>query len=206
MTTSSSNRKSYDNTLLSPLMVVLIGALLIAVQASANQYDIDKEHTEVGFEISHLVISKVRGRFDKFQGAVTIEKGVLKQISGTVEASSINTNHEKRDKHLRSADFFDVEKNPKLSFEAKDLSIKKGETKTVKGSLSIHGVSRQEDIELSFVGETKDPWGTEKAVVNAKAKINRKNYGLTWNQALEAGGVMVGEEVNITVLAQANKK
>lgn len=179
-------------------------------QAKVNEeilnYEIDKEHTEIGFEVAHLVISRVKGRFDKFDGKLQLKGDKLDEIDGTVQAASINSNQEKRDKHLRSADFFDVEKFPLLSFEVKNLSLDAGKFKKVKGKLTIHGITRDEMVEIEYKGKVTDPWGSQKIVVNATAKIHRKDYGLIWNEAMETGGVMVGDEVKIEVLAQANKK
>lgn len=178
----------------------------VQAKNTSQTYLIDKEHTEIGFEVKHLVISRVKGRFDIFQGQIETENDVLTKISGTVDSASVNTNQEKRDKHLRSADFLDTEKFPKLSFEADKLKIKKGEKKKIKSQITIHGVTRAENIEIEFVGTTEDPWGTKKIVIQATAEINRKDYGLTWNQALETGGVMVGEKIKIEVNAQGNLK
>ena len=204
------NWKRVSKTILLATMVLShLSAAQIAQAKTAETittYVADKEHTSIGFEIQHLMISKVKGRFDKFQGTVEVNNNNLSKISGSVEAASINTNQEKRDKHLRSADFFNVEKFLTLSFEASDLNIKKGETKKAKGKLTIRGVTRTEDVEIEFAGLAEDPWGTKKIILNATAEINRKDYGLTWNEALETGGVMVGEKVKIEINFQGNQK
>lgn len=173
-----------------------------------SRFLIDKEHTSLEFEIAHLVISTVKGRFDNFEGSITLDdnKSVLTSIQGTAEANSINTNQEKRDKHLKSADFFDVSKFPKLEFEAKGIKLNKGKSAKVKGLLTMHGIQKQVTVSLTFKGIISDPWGTEKAVVDAETIIKRKDFGLNWNEALEAGGVMVGEEVKILIKSQSNFK
>ncbi len=171
-------------------------------------YIIDKEHTSLEFEIAHLVISTVKGRFDEFEGTIKLDdkKVTLLSIQGSAAANSINTNQEKRDKHLKSPDFFDVDKFPKLEFEAKDIKLAKGKSAKVKGFITIHGVKKNVTVNLTFKGVATDPWGAEKAVTDAETTINRKDFGLNWNEALEAGGVMVGEEVKIIVKSQANLK
>lgn len=178
----------------------------VSIAADTLKYTIDQEHTELGFEVAHLVISSVKGRFDKFDGYAELnEKSILTKVEGKAIASSINTNQEKRDKHLRSADFFDVEKFPELSFKADKLNIKPGKKAKVKATLNMRGIAREITLELDYKGKVTDPWGTEKIVLNATANINRKDFGLTWNEALETGGVMVGDKIKIIINAQANK-
>lgn len=171
-------------------------------------YVIDKEHTRVTFEVDHLVISSVSGRFDSFEGSVTLDlkSGSIQKISGAVKADSINTGNEKRDKHLRSEDFFHVSKFPELNFSSDRLSLKQGSSKKIDGKLTLRGVTKTLPFQLNFRGKATDPWGTQKIVVEATTTINRKDFGLTWNEALETGGVMVGEDVRIMVKAEANLK
>lgn len=175
------------------------------VSPESIELAIDKEHTSVQFSIAHLVVSRVQGRFDIAEGKLTFDASKsVTGIAGKVSAASINTNNEKRDKHLRSADFFDVEKFPSLEFKAENLNIKKGQTKKAKALLTIRGIEKQVMVDVSNKGALKDPWGTEKLLVEAKAAINRKDFGLMWNEALEAGGVMVGDKVTIEVVTQVS--
>lgn len=171
-------------------------------------YNLDKSHTQLTFEVDHLVISTVVGRFDDFEGEIQIDPKAKSLISimGKAKAASINTNDEKRDKHLRSADFFEVEKYPELTFEAMDLKLKVGKKAKAKGKLKIRDVTKEITFDLHYKGQVTDPWGTEKIVVEATATIKRKDFGLKWNEALETGGVLVGEKVEIKINAQANLK
>lgn len=183
-------------------------AQVIATASFAAVYEIDPAHSTVGFEVTHLMISTVDGRFDEFKGQLTYDekKGVLTGISGVTKTASINTNNKKRDDHLKSPDFFNAKKYPELKFEAKNLNVKKGEKKKVKGQLTINGKTNTVPFELDFKGAVKDPMGNEKLVVNADAEIKRKDYNVNWNKALETGGVVVSDEVEIKVRAQAAKK
>jgi len=190
------------------LTLGIIAGALLSSGTYADTYDVDTEHTNINFDIDHLVISTVKGRFDKFSGYFEIDpkKNILTKFKGTVEAASINTNEKDRDKHLRSDEFFDVKKYKELKFFAEGFKIKKGKTKNIKGKLTIHGVTKDVKIKVTYKGTVTGPWGTEKAVVRATAKINRKDFGLTWNKALEFGGLMVGEEVRIEINLQGNKR
>lgn len=168
---------------------------------------VDKEHTQVAFDIDHLVISSVAGRFDGLDGQIfTDTAGKITRIIGEVNADSINTGNAKRDKHLRSADFFESEKHKKITFIAVGVGLGPGEKKSVSAKVTLRGITKTIPFLISFKGKATDPWGTEKIVVDASAVINRKDFGLTWNEALETGGVMVGEEVRIQIKAQGNLK
>lgn len=192
------------------LLISLLGLIGSSVFAKVGPtiYKLDKSHTQLTFEIDHLVISTVVGRFDDFDGEIQIDTKTknLVSITGTAKATSINTNDEKRDKHLRSADFFEVEKFPDLTFEASKLNLKLGKKAKVKGSLKIRDVTKEITLDLNYKGQVTDPWGTEKIVVEATATIKRKEFGLKWNEALETGGVLVGDKVEIKVMAQGNLK
>lgn len=175
---------------------------------AVTQYVINDEHTSLGFEVDHLMISKVQGIFKKFDGELTVndQKSALLSISGYAEAASVSTNHEKRDKHLRSKEFFDSKRYPRLEFKAENLDIEKGDSETVDGLLTIRGVTKEVPVKITFKGIVKDPWGTEAIVVDAESEIDRRDFGLTWNEALETGGIMVGERVKITVRAEGHLK
>lgn len=186
--------------------VSCIFALVLGVGVSAHAADwkVDQSHTTVGFSVSHLFTS-VQGRFDQFDGTIVFdpEKPESTVVRATVEAASINTNNAKRDKHLRSGDFFDVEKHPTLSFESTGgvTGMKENRGKLA-GNLTIHGVTKPVVFDVTFRGQGKDPWGNVRAGFAATLTINRKDYGLNWNEVLEAGGVLVGEEVEIRIDAE----
>lgn len=186
--------------------ILLMLGIMIPAMASANNWEIDPTHTNVNFEVDHLAFSTVKGRFDKFQGSiVTDEKTNLTTLSGTVDAKSINTDNDKRDKHLRSADFFDVAKFPKIDLEFPSLKIKAGKTDKVRGKLTIRGTTKEVPVEIAFRGAGTDPWGNEKLGLRLRTEINRKDFGLSWNEVLETGGVLVGEKVKIEVNVEAKK-
>jgi polyisoprenoid-binding protein YceI len=170
--------------------------------APAASYQIDPAHSRASFAIRHMMVATVRGEFGKLAGTVTLDDvhPERSRIEATIEASSLNTHNEKRDNHLRSADFFDVANFPQLTFRSTAVRAVGPETYAVTGELTIHGVTRQVvlDVESPAV-EVKDPYGNTKRGATATATINRKEFGLGWNQALEAGGVMVGDAVRITI-------
>lgn len=193
------------------IKILTLVLTLMSMQSFAippeRQFLVDKEHTQVAFEVDHLVISSVAGRFDGLDGQIfTDTAGKITKIIGEVNVESINTGNAKRDKHLRSADFFETEKHKKITFNAVGISIAPGEKKSVNAKLTLRGITKSVPFMVIFKGKATDPWGTEKVVVEATAVINRKDFGLTWNEALETGGVMVGEEVRIQINAQGNLK
>ncbi|HEY6325119.1 MAG TPA: YceI family protein [Candidatus Cybelea sp.] len=170
-------------------------------------YALDPAHTTVEFVVRHLMIAKVRGRFTAFDGSVELEPAseVPAAIRATIQAGSIDTREEQRDAHLRSADFFDVEKFPTLEFESTRIYGTPDEF-TIDGKLTLHGVTRNVSLRGSFEGQAKDPWGGFRVGYSAHATINRKDFGLTWNAALETGGVVVGDEVRIELNVEAIRK
>lgn len=168
-------------------------------------YTIDPAHTRLGFVVRHLGFTKVRGSFESFEGTIKLDPEDLGTIEADVEieASSITTNEVKRDNHLRSEDFFHVEKYPKLSFKSKEVRNVKDDAFTLIGDLTIHGVTKEVELLGELVGQGKDPWGGDRVGFEARTLINRKDYGLNWNVALEAGGFLVGEDVEIVLEVQA---
>jgi polyisoprenoid-binding protein YceI len=181
---------------------ILVFALAVAcaVPAQAATYEIDAGHSSVEFKIRHLV-SSVRGSFNQFEGTFDYEPDKPQEwkTKAVIQAESIDTNVGKRDEHLRSADFFDVEKYPTLSFESTGISDATAESAKLSGNLTIHGVTKPVVFDLEIHGVTKDMRGTPRAGFTATTTVNRKDFGLTWNKVLEAGKVMVGEEVQITI-------
>ena len=177
-------------------------ALSLPLMAQASTWKIDPDHSNVGFKVRHLMVSNVKGSFEKFSGSVEInEKDITKShVSVSIDTASVNTNVQKRDGHLKSADFFDVAKYPTMTFVSKKVVSAGKDKLKVTGDLSLHGVTREVvlDVEGPAV-ESKDPWGNYRSGVVATTKINRKDFGLLYNAALETGGVAVGEEVAITL-------
>ncbi len=172
--------------------------------ATTTTYGIDKAHSEVTFQVRHL-LTRVRGRFSEFTGTIEYDEENPERslVNVEVQAASIDTNERDRDAHLRSADFFDVEKTPVLTFRSTGIRRKTEETFTVAGDLAVHGVTRSVSFDVSLLGKAKDPWGNERIAFEAETTINRKDFGLTWNAALETGGFLVGDEVRITLSVQA---
>ena len=182
------------------LSFIVFGILILAQPVFAANYKIDTDHTTVSFKIHHL-LSNVTGRFNNVEGSFVYEPGKPEtwKTNVTIKAESIDTNVAGRDKHLRSADFFDVEKFPTLTFESTGVSDVTESGFTLQGNLTIHGVTKAVAFNVSSYGIAKDPWKNTIASFTAMAKISRAEYGLTWNKAVEAGGVLVGDEVTITL-------
>ncbi len=175
-----------------------------STQVQETVYAFDPSHSTVEFVVRHLMISKVRGRFAKFTGELQLAAGsdIPQAINATIEAASVDTREEQRDGHLRSADFFDVEKFPHLAFVSRRIEGAADDFK-VYGDLTIHGVTREVVLKGTFEGRGADPWGGQRVAYAAHTTINRKDFGLTWNTALETGGVMVSDEVRIELNVEA---
>lgn len=161
--------------------------------------NIDASHSEVGFKVKHLMISTVKGSFTTVMGTAEGELDNL-NISVTIDPTSINTNDENRDGHLKGADFFDVENFPSIDFVASNVNVNNG---AITGEMTIKGVTKEVTLALDYNGKGVDPWGNVKHGFEISGKINRNDFGLTWNAALEAGGVLVSEEVALTIDIQA---
>ena len=171
-------------------------------EIAAATWNIDSSHSSAQFKVKHLMVSNVKGEFAGITGSLQFdpENLVHSRIEATIDSRTINTRDEKRDAHLRSPDFFDVERFPTLSFRSGRVSQKPDGELAVGGDLTIHGVTRP--VVFAVEGPsapTRDPWGGTRIGLTATTRINRKDFGLTWNAALEAGGVVVGEEVTITL-------
>jgi polyisoprenoid-binding protein YceI len=171
-----------------------------ALASLAGTWKIDPAHSGVEFVVTHLMISKVRGRFSDISGSVVTDgTPVGSRIEAEIGTASITTNDAGRDTHLRSGDFFDVEKFPKIRFVSTAVKPTGDNEFVVAGDLTIRGVTRPVEMKVTSEGFTKDPWGNDRAGFSGSLKIDRRDFGLTWNQALEAGGVMVSNEVRLTV-------
>jgi polyisoprenoid-binding protein YceI len=167
------------------------------------QWNLDTTHTQVGFSVKHMAISTVRGRFTKFNGSgETDASGRLVKATFTIDVASIDTNQEQRDAHLRSEDFFDAAKHPTLTFESTGVT-QDGSSITITGNFAMHGVTRPLTLKGEASPVVKDPWGMQRTALTLEGKLNRKEWGLNWNQALEFGGLMVSEEVKLSIELEA---
>lgn len=165
--------------------------------AAKTKWVLDPAHSELTFKVKHMMIANVKGEFINFSVEVDGDDILKSTLSVSVDASSINTNNTDRDNHLKSADFFDVENHKELSFKSNSFKQKDDDEYELKGLLTIKGISKEVALDVEFGGINKDPWGNEKAGFSVEGKINRKDWGLNWNAALETGGVLVSEEVKI---------
>ncbi|HUF14111.1 MAG TPA: YceI family protein [Longimicrobiales bacterium] len=173
----------------------------------AITWKVDKPHTQIEFGVKHMMFTTVRGRFNDFDATIVLDEENPNDSSVVVglDAKSIDTAAPDRDTHLRSADFFDVENHPKLTFRSKRVegaSFEQGERFKVIGDLTIRGRTKEVELDATFEGQGRDPFGQEKAAFTAETKIDRHDFGLTWNQALETGGVLVGRDIKVTIDAQ----
>lgn len=168
-------------------------------------WNIDTSHSGINLTVRHMVFAKVRGRFAHWSGSVALDTDDLTRSSVSVEidGASIDTGVAERDKHLRSADFLDVERFPKLRFKSTRVESASDSRYRVHGDLTIRDVTRQVTLDMEYGGQAKDPWGNQRAAFTATASLNRTDFGLKWNQALEAGGVLVGERVDIELEVEA---
>lgn len=187
----------------------IVLALTLAASAAFSQdiYNVDKVHSEVTFRVRHFV-SKVSGRFDDFSGTISIVPGkpAASSVEFAIKTASINTANPARDNHLKSADFFDAEKNPEITFKSTKITPVDADTFNVTGIFTMHGTAKELTIPVDFGGTVTDQRGTEKAGFSLATKLNRKDYGIVWNQTLDSGSMMLGDEVEITVNIEANKK
>jgi polyisoprenoid-binding protein YceI len=182
------------------LLSLTVAAATFAVQAQTT-WKVDVSHSKIGFAVSHLVISETEGSFDVYDGTIVSKADDFTgaEINFSVDAASINTANADRDKHLKSADFFDAEKFPKLTFKSTSFKKVGGNKYVLEGDLTIKGVTKKVKFDVTYNGQAKSPWGQTAAGFKATSTINRTDFGLTWNKALEAGGLLVGENVDITL-------
>jgi polyisoprenoid-binding protein YceI len=184
------------------ISIIILMALLAPLHVSAAVYSIDPAHTTIGFKVRHLMISNVKGVFEKFKGTVNIdEKDITKsKVDVSIETSSVNTNIAKRDDHLRSPDFFDVAKFPTMTFVSTKVEKAGVDTLRVTGNLTIKGVTRQVILNVEGpTGEIKSPQGDVKRGASAIATINRQDFGVSWSKKLDGGGVVVADDVHISI-------
>lgn len=182
------------------LTLLLVAAAAAAPLFAAETYTVDKAHSDVGFQIRHFA-SKVRGAFADFDGAIQADpaKPEVSSVVFTIKTASIDTNNPDRDKHLRSADFFDAEKFPEITFKSSKITPAGKDKYNVTGTLTIHGVSKEVTLPVTFLGFAKDPGGNQRASFETTIKLNRKEFGINWNKALDAGGFMLSDDVDATI-------
>jgi polyisoprenoid-binding protein YceI len=175
-----------------------------AVPTSTRTFTIDKAHSEATFQVRHLV-TKVRGQFADFSGTIQFNDAAPEQssVSLTIQAASIDTKTTDRDAHLRSEDFFFVERHPEITFVSSSITKNGRDDYDVRGMLTIRGVAKEISLQVTFLGHAKDPWGNARLGFEADTTINRKDFGLKWNAALETGGFLVGDDVNVSLQIQA---
>ena len=186
------------------VLVVLWSLSGAPARADALKLSIDPQHSTVGFRVRHL-FTKVNGQFRGFEGTIEFDPKNLSasKVAVTIQASTVDTNVEARDKDLRSARFFDVAKYPTLSFTSTGIADVSGTRGRIKGILTMRGVPREVVLEAEFLGSGKDPWGNQRYGFHGETKVNRKDFGMAWNEVIEAGGVLVGDEVEIVLDVEA---
>lgn len=187
------------------LLLLLSGSLLAADDVVVFQFD--PAHSEISFTVRHLMINKVRGQFNTFTGEIYYDRNDITKssVKVTIEAASIDTDNERRDNHLRSQDFLYVEKYPKITFVSKKI-VKKDNGYVAVGDLTIRGVTKEVEVPFTLVGEIKDPWGNQRIGVEGSLVINRQDFGVSWNNVMDNGGLVVANEVNIEFNIEAVAK
>lgn len=179
-----------------------------SIKTGTTTYAIDASHSQVGFSVKHMMFSTVRGNFRGFEGTIVVDSDnpANSIVNVTIDTSTITTGDEKRDEHLRSADFFDAEKYPTITFKSTSIDFKDAEDFTINGELTMHGVTNAVKIKAEQTGEGTNPWGVDVAGFEGNAKVNRKEFGLNWNAALEKGGVLVGDDIKISLELEVAKQ
>ncbi|NHN26393.1 YceI family protein [Flavobacterium jejuense] len=174
---------------------------------ATTKWTIDPTHSEIGFKVKHMMFTNVSGKFDTYEGTVETEENdfTTAKISFSADIASVDTRNVDRDNHLKSGDFFDAENHPKLTFTGKSFNKVNEHNYELTGDLTIKGVSKEVKLPVEFSGLMQDPWGNTKVGLNIETKINRKDWGLNWNAALETGGVLVGEDVKLVLDLQLAK-
>ncbi len=189
------------------LIAVVAAFVLFGLSVNSQAWELDKAHSSVGFTVKHMVVAKVNGNFREFDGTFSFDdKDITKtKISGVVKVASVFTDNEKRDNHLKSADFFDAEAYPEIKFESKRV-VQKDNGYVMIGDLTIRDVTKEIEIPFEVSGPIQDPWGASRIGVEGRAKINRQNFGVTWNKTMDNGGVIVSNEVVLNLNAEFIKK
>ena len=182
-------------------------ATVAALPLRAETFAVDPAHSEVSFQIRHMV-SQVRGRFNDFSGTVQLDPKNLpaSSVDFHIKVTSIDTNVADRDKHLRSADFFDIEKYPEITFKSESIQAAGKDKYNVTGPLTMHGVTKKVTLPVTLGGQVKDPWGNTRAGFEIETTLDRKDYGIVWNKALDSGGVMLGDDVKVAINLETVRK
>ncbi len=178
--------------------------LALSYATAADTYKIDPAHSSVGFSVRHMGVSNVKGHFDQFAGSLVLDNGSIQEASATIQVKSVNTGIERRDNHLRTADFFEAAKYPEITFKARKVE-KSGDQTVLIGDFTMRGVTKELRLPVTVNGPVKDPQGNTRIGLEAKATVNRKDYGMKFNAVMETGGLMVGDEVTIEINAEAVK-
>lgn len=186
---------------------VLLTGMSIEVHAETARWNIDPDHSLIEFRVAHMMVSKTTGRFLDYHGFVEMDADAkaFKAIEAVINAASINTNHEKRDAHLRNEDFLDVQRYPTMTYKMKRYD-KQGDKYSVVGDFTLRGVTKEVVLVGTFNGVSQDPWGNLRAGFSAEGKLNRKDFGMVWNKALDSGGLVVGDEVQIRLEIECIKE
>ena len=195
------------NRILTAAVLTAAVALPAAPRAQAAEaYTIDKGHSEVSFQVRHL-LTNVRGRFNDFEGTIDLDPANLEKssVDFRIKAASIDTDLPDRDQHLRGADFFETDKYPEITFKSKSIKAAGKDRYDVTGTFTMHGVSREITLPVTFHGTAKDPWGGTRAGFETEATLDRKEYGIVWNKALDAGGTILSDEVKVAINLEAVK-
>jgi polyisoprenoid-binding protein YceI len=187
----------------------ILAAFVLSVSAlvrssAADTYNVDTNHSTIGFSVSHLVINNVHGKFNEFSGSVVVDKNAITEAKGTIQAKSIDTGIAKRDAHLRTPDFFDAAKYPTITFASKRAQ-KQGDETVLIGDFTMRGVTKEIALPVKLSGPITDPWGGTRIGLHAKTKVNRKDYGISYNQSSKTGTMIVGDEIEIEINAEAVK-
>jgi len=188
-------------------LALFVAGLTAAAMLSAETYVVDKNHSDASFRIRHFA-SKVRGRFADFEGTINADpaKPEASSVTFTIKTASIDTSQPDRDKHMKSADFFDVEKYPEITFKSSKMTPAGKDKYDVTGTLTMHGVSKEVTLPVTYLGTVKDPRGNERTSFEIDTKLNRKDFGMTWNRALDAGGFMLSDDVDVEIALETVKK
>lgn len=187
------------------LTTIAAALLLNSVACAADTYKIDPMHTSIGFSVRHLGLNNVKGQFKDFSGAIVIDDGKITEANGTIQVKSVDTRVQQRDDHLRSPEFFDAAKYPTISFKTRRIEVNGGQIVMV-ADFTMRGVTKELRLPAKLAGPAKDPWGNQRIGLEAKTKLNRKDYGINYHQVLETGALAVGEEVELEINAEAVKQ
>lgn len=199
VTNLRNNHLIFGETMFRKTILIMFMLFVFSTVSFAAEWNIDKDHSSLNFSVRHMVVSKTKGYFSEFEGSANFENSDLAKgsVSFTVKMSSIDTDNQKRDEHLRSSDFFDVEKYPEMSFTSTKVSDIEGENFKLIGNLTIKDVTKEVVFSVENFGQITDPWGNTRVGFSAKTKINRQDFNITWSNVLETGGLIVSDQVNI---------